>query len=175
MKSGPNHAPNDNRTRRSEYGIWIGMIARCRNPNSTGWENYGGRGISVHAGWVGRGGFEAFIEHVGPRPSMKHSLDRIDNDGHYEPGNVRWVTVDIQLANRRAPRERRRMRARQEPHLALLASQPYRLMDREARRDLDRNARAQMSILDDLETIDPDRYPDQCFGDIQFAPEALRR
>lgn len=84
-----------------EYRSWAGMIVRCTDPDSAAWEHYGARGIRVHAAWVGRGGFERFVAHVGPRPSPQHSIDRIDNDGNYEPGNVRWATAKEQARNTR--------------------------------------------------------------------------
>lgn len=82
-----------------EYGVWSAMVQRCTNPNSTAWKDYGGRGIRVDAAWLGRGGFARFLEHVGPRPSDKHTIGRKENDGHYEPGNVRWETRGEQMAN----------------------------------------------------------------------------
>lgn len=71
---------------------WGNMQQRCHNPNFSLFRRYGGRGIYVDPLWRGRGGFDRFLAHVGPRPSSKHTLDRINNDGHYAPGNVRWAT-----------------------------------------------------------------------------------
>jgi len=82
-----------------EYGAWAAMKTRCTNPNSNRWHDYGGRGISVCDEWSED--YLAFLNHVGRKPSPAHSLDRIDNDGNYEPGNVRWATRKQQLANRR--------------------------------------------------------------------------
>lgn len=78
------------------------MIARCHRPSCEAFPNYGARGIRVCDRW--RAGFEAFLADVGPRPSPKHSLDRINNDGNYEPGNVRWATRSQQLRNKRDTR-----------------------------------------------------------------------
>lgn len=80
--------------------MWAGMIQRCHNPNVRNYQNYGGRGIQVCERW--RQSFQAFVEDMGPRPSPKHSLDRRENDGNYEPGNVRWATQGTQLRNSRA-------------------------------------------------------------------------
>jgi len=75
------------------------MIHRCHNPRAHNFRYYGARGISVCREW--RDSFEAFLSHIGLRPADKHSLDRIDNDGNYEPGNVRWATVTEQNRNNR--------------------------------------------------------------------------
>jgi hypothetical protein len=83
-----------------EYNAWQAMIQRCGNANHVAFKNYGGRGIVVCNQWISS--FEAFIAHVGARPSALHSLDRIDNDRGYEPGNVRWATSSEQAKNRRA-------------------------------------------------------------------------
>jgi hypothetical protein len=80
-----------------EYSSWSSMIQRCTKPTNTKWHNYGGRGIRVCDRW--RNSFEAFLEGMGPRPSPSHSIDRIDNDSNYEPGNCRWATPKEQRAN----------------------------------------------------------------------------
>ena len=99
------HGHRKGRDSTPEYEAWCEMNKRCYNPNFHGYSNYGGRGIKVrHAKW--RKDFSSFFAYVGHRPSYKHSLDRIDNDGHYEPGNVRWATKK-QQANNRRPRSRR--------------------------------------------------------------------
>lgn len=84
-----------------EYSTLIRMIGRCRNPRNKAYKNYGGSGITISNEWTSDGGFERFLEHVGRRPSSKHSIDRIDNDRGYEPGNVKWSTDIEQARNRR--------------------------------------------------------------------------
>lgn len=82
-----------------EYNAWCGMKMRCFNPKNDRFADYGGRGITVCERW--RDSFEAFLEDMGMRPSPKHSIDRIDVDGNYEPGNVRWADGSTQTKNRR--------------------------------------------------------------------------
>jgi hypothetical protein len=79
-----------------EYRAWSDIKRRCLNPNCPTWKHYGARGIEVRFA-----SFEAFFSEVGFRPSRKHSIHRIDNDGHYEPGNIAWVTGSIQARNKR--------------------------------------------------------------------------
>jgi hypothetical protein len=80
-----------------EYGSWISMRQRCNNPKKKCFEHYGGRGIKVCERWDA---FANFLQDMGPRPEG-HSLDRIDVNGNYEPGNVRWATQQQQLENTR--------------------------------------------------------------------------
>jgi hypothetical protein len=81
------------------YRLWSGMLRRCYNPNQRGYPDYGGRGIIVCDRW--KKSFVAFYKDMGHRPTDKHSIDRIDCNGNYEPSNCRWATLEIQLSNRR--------------------------------------------------------------------------
>jgi hypothetical protein len=89
-----------------EYRAWVSMLTRCFNPRSQQYPNYGGRGITVCPEW--RNSFESFLRDVGLRPSANLSLDRRDNNGHYEPGNVRWANSQQQARNRRTGLYRRK-------------------------------------------------------------------
>lgn len=79
-----------------EYAAWSGMIQRCSNPKNNRYSRYGGRGISYCERWSK---FENFLEDMGPKPSPTHSIDRINNNGNYEPGNCRWATASEQSLN----------------------------------------------------------------------------
>ena len=87
--------------RTTEYNSWATMIARVSNSNNPRWEHYGGRGIKVCERWKD---FSLFLEDMGLKPGKGYSIDRIDNDGHYEPGNCRWATIEQQLENRKSIR-----------------------------------------------------------------------
>jgi hypothetical protein len=80
-----------------EYLAWQGMRGRCLNPKNFAWKRYGGRGITICARWDR---FENFLADMGRRPSLDHSLDRMNNNGNYEPGNCRWATRAQQNGNR---------------------------------------------------------------------------
>lgn len=86
------------------YRIWSKIKDRCLNPNSKRYPDYGGRGISMFEEWVyAPEGFIKFRNYMGQRPSKKHSIDRYpNNDGNYEPGNIRWATAAEQCRGRRS-------------------------------------------------------------------------
>jgi NUMOD3 motif len=99
--AGRKHGHTSRGWRSPTYSSWVAMRRRCENPRGAGYENYGGRGIRVCDRWINS--FEAFLEDLGERPDGM-TLDRIDNDGDYRPGNVRWAAKDVQNLNRRARR-----------------------------------------------------------------------
>lgn len=95
---------------RKEYTAWQNMRLRCNYVGHPSYAEYGGRGISVYPAWdTLEGGFERFLAYMGNAPSPSHSLDRWpNNDGNYEPGNVRWATGKEQRSNQRPRRYKSR-------------------------------------------------------------------
>jgi hypothetical protein len=98
-------APHGNqrhgKTHSPEYAVWRQMRQRCKNPNRNNHYLYGARGIRVCDRWET---FENFLEDMGQKPLARHSIDRINPDGHYEPGNCRWATASEQARNKRTTR-----------------------------------------------------------------------
>lgn len=82
-----------------EYYTWRSIKARCLNKNHHSYSSYGGSGVLIYEEWINN--FSLFFKDVGPRPTKKHTLDRIRSDLGYVPGNVRWATVETQNRNRK--------------------------------------------------------------------------
>jgi len=84
--------------KRRIFWVWAAMVKRCNNPKTHQFADYGGRGITVAPEWRS---FDQFLADMGMRPTPKHTLDRIDNDKGYQPGNCVWSTRGVQAKNKR--------------------------------------------------------------------------
>lgn len=84
---------------RPEYNSWRAMKSRCQDKKYRYYHRYGGRGIGICDRWLGDDGFKNFLKDMGQKPTHKHTLDRINNDGNYEPSNCRWATQSEQVRN----------------------------------------------------------------------------
>jgi len=100
------HGEARDKGRSPEYNSWATMIQRCHNPRNTAFSYYGGRGIIVCDRW--RHSYQAFLQDMGRRETLKYTLDRIDKDGNYKAANCRWATKSQQQYNRRPPHLRTR-------------------------------------------------------------------
>ena len=105
-KSNRIHGESTHAGNTTEYRIWCGIVQRCCNPNDAAYEDYGGRGITMCPRW--RESYVNFLKdllsEIGRRPSIKLTIDRINNDRGYEPGNIRWATKTQQVQNSRSAR-----------------------------------------------------------------------
>lgn len=98
------HNKSHGRSRTPMHNVWWGMIERCESPYNKNYSNYGGRGIRVCDRWLGKEGFINFLKDMGERPSDKYSIERIDNNGNYEPSNCKWDVLEVQANNKRTSR-----------------------------------------------------------------------
>lgn len=116
------------------YGRWVSIKGRCLNPSSRNYPDYGGRGIRVFPEWSGddpRPFITWVLDNLGLPPSAKHQLDRIDNNGNYEPGNLRWATPSENQRNKR-PMTRNAQLSALQAEVAALRAEVERLRGRAA-------------------------------------------
>jgi DNA-binding transcriptional ArsR family regulator len=98
MDNKPHHNTTHGMTLSSEFNSWHSMKERCLNSKSTSYKRYGGRGITICDRWINS--FENFYADMGPKPSEKYSIERMNNDGNYEPSNCKWATDAEQAFNK---------------------------------------------------------------------------
>lgn len=143
-----------------EYVVWTHMRQRCSNPKDKEWHNYGGRGIRVCLRW--ENSYQAFLDDVGRRPAPDLTLDRIDNDSDYRPGNTRWATRKEQLRNFR---RNRLITFREETLPVVVWAERTGISSHAIRRRLDRGWPVEMALTaplyfrprpDRLRSPDPD-------------------
>lgn len=97
VKIATTHGHSSNGKLTSEYNSWRNMRDRCNLPSSESYKSHGGRGITVCEQWSS---FQTFLSDMGPKPTPKHTIGRMDNDGNYEPDNCEWETSNQQMRNR---------------------------------------------------------------------------
>lgn len=97
----PLKGTHDGRSKDNRYGTYYSMKKRCYVTTHISYPNYGGRGIKICDRWLGKDGFKNFCEDMGDKPTTGHSIDRINNDGDYEPSNCRWASRIEQNSHRR--------------------------------------------------------------------------